>query len=45
MSQTSAITVLQSEPVNPEETQEGKEYLPASTRQTAATPYGEHQGS
>ena len=30
---------LQSEPVNPEETQEGKEYLPSSNHQTAATPH------
>ena len=41
MSQSSAITVLQSEPVNPEETQEGKEYLAGSSHQTAATPHRE----
>ena len=39
--QSSAIAAPQSEPVTPEETQEGEEYLPFSSHQTAVTPYGE----
>ena len=38
--QSSAITALQGELVSPKGTQEGKEYLPSSCRQTTATPYG-----
>ena len=39
--QSLAIAALQHEPVNPEEIQEGKEYLLSSSHQTTATPYGE----
>ena len=38
--QSSAITALQGELVSPKGTREGKEYLPSSSRQTTATPYG-----
>ena len=42
MSQSSAVTTTASgELVSPEGTQEGKEYLPSSSHQTAATPCGE----
>ena len=44
MMSQSAIAALQCEPVSPEGTQEG-EYLWSSSHQTAATPYGEPQGS
>ena len=46
MSQSSAIAATASgELVSPEETQEGKVYLPSSSHQTAATPYGEPWGN
>ena len=44
MSQSSAITVVQGELVSSKGTQEGEEYLPSSSPQTAATPHGEPQG-
>ena len=44
MSQSSVITALQRELVNPKGTQEGEEYLPSSSHQTTATPYGESWG-
>ena len=43
MSQSSAIAALQSELVRPEGTQD--EYLPSSSHQTRATPYGESRGT
>ena len=36
----SVTAALQREPVSPEETQEGEEYLPPSSHQTTAPPYG-----
>ena len=45
MSQLSVIATLQYELVSPKGTQEGEEYLWSSSHQTAATPYGELQGS
>ena len=45
MSQSAAVVALQYEPVNPEGTEKGEEYLCSNSHQTAATPYGEHQGS
>ena len=44
MSQSSVIATLQRELVNPKGTQEGEEYLLASSRGTTATPYGEPWG-
>ena len=42
MSQSLAIVAtVYGELVSPEGTQEGKEYLPSSSHQTAATPCGE----
>ena len=42
MSQSSVIAATTNgELVSPEETQEGKEYLPSSSPQTEATPQGE----
>ena len=38
--QSSEMIAFQCEE-SPEETQEGEEYLPSSSHQTAATPYGE----
>ena len=41
MSQSLAVVAtVYGELVSPEGTQEGKEYLPSSSHQTAATPYG-----
>ena len=45
MSQLSVIAALQYELVSPKGAQEGEEYLWSSSHQTAATPYGELQGS
>ena len=45
MSQSSEIASVQHEPVSPRGTWEGEEYLPSSSHQTAATPYGEPQGT
>ena len=45
MSQSSEIASVQHEPVSPRRTWEGEEYLPSSSHQTAATPYGEPRGS
>ena len=41
MSQSSAIAVLQQRAGEPEQSQEGKEYLPSSSLQSVATPRGE----
>ena len=43
MSQTPAITATTEG--EPEETQEGNEYLPSSSHQTAATPHSEPRGN
>ena len=40
-SQSSVMAALQREPMNPEDIQEGKECLPFSSHQSAATPYCE----
>ena len=45
MPQSSAIAVLQRKRVSPKGSQEGEEYLWPDSRQTAATPCGEPQGS
>ena len=45
MSESSAIASVQHEPVSPKGAGEGEEYLPSSSRQIVATPYGEPQGS
>ena len=46
MSQSSAIAATKDgELVNPEETQERKEYLSSSRHQTAALPHGEPWGN
>ena len=45
MLQLSVIAALQYELVSPKGTQEGEEHLWSSSYQTAATPYGELQGS
>ena len=45
MSQSSETASVQHEPVSNKGTGEGEEYLMSSSHQTAATPYGEPQGS